>query len=376
MFFRSLVLCLLTITLGCAPMPSVQVGEVFYPQAEKSLGAKDLDQTLSQAQIILLGETHTNPHHHLIQLKMLKDFNRVNQARIIVGIEWLDASAQPACARLSAGKITVSEFAQEVDWPHTWGFPLELYKPILEYVRKEGLTLVPLSAPTRIIKQIAQNGLNSLSPEQRDAIAPSLDLDDTLYRTQLKPRFTEHGIMEPKAADYFINAQIARDETMAHNLAKHLLPWPQAEAKAVLLAGSGHMTGGLGLKPRILRRLPGARLLTVIPVSEKAMAAMGGQLTKLADLVVISEPTPSHRPRLGLFLKPVDQGLLVERVMPKSRAETAGIKAGDILVNIDGQPVRQVMDIHRLIRDNPEKQREYNLLRQGSQFNTNISLSR
>jgi uncharacterized iron-regulated protein len=336
---------------------------------------KDLDQKLAQAQIILLGETHTNPHHHRIQLDLLKDFTRVNQTETILGVEWLDASAQAACDRLSSGKITVEEFAQKVDWPHTWGFPLELYKPILEYVREKRLTLVALNAPTGVIKKIAQKGFKSLSPDERALIAPSLDLNDPLYRKQLTFQFTPHGIKDSMAGDSFINAQIARDETMAENLARHLLPWPQAETKAVIMAGSGHMSRGLGLKPRLLRRLPGAKILTVIPVSQKAMAAMGDQMEKLADLVVVSEPTPRHKPRLGLFLKPEDKGLLVMQVMPQSPAEKAGIKAGDILLDIDGHAIKEVMDIHRLIKKNPQKKREYNFLRQGSSFTTNLSLT-
>jgi serine protease Do len=66
-----------------------------------------------------------------------------------------------------------------------------------------------------------------------------------------------------------------------------------------------------------------------------------------------------ERPRLGLELVEltdqlarhfkVDDGLLVSRVREGSPAEKGGVKAGDIIVKVDGSPVTDVRDLQRSV---------------------------
>lgn len=51
-------------------------------------------------------------------------------------------------------------------------------------------------------------------------------------------------------------------------------------------------------------------------------------------------------PELREFLRaPKDRGVLVVRVDEKSAAEKAGLRVGDVLVAIDGEPVRQTFEV-------------------------------
>ena len=370
---------------GCAALSdAVNTGA---PQKGQMLGARkggpispeELAALVDHASLVIVGETHHHPGHHALQLEILKLMTQKG-AKPVVGVEWLEAQAQPACDKLSRGEISVERFAKEVDWKNRWGYSLKLYAPILEEVRARGLKLVALNAPREIVRDIAHNGLDSLSREQRSRIAPRLDLDDQAYRSFVAMQFAGHGVHGDKMQKNFLAAQIARDETMARNMARGLSPWPDGGKRGILFCGSGHMSHGLGLTPRLARRLPGADILTVLPVSINRLvqASWPPEPEQYpAKVLVVTGPEPRRphgRARLGVMLKPTEDGLLVERVMPGSPAEKAGVKRGDLLKALDSKPLRNVMDIHRGLRNSPHERHNYSIERNGRRFDLAITL--
>lgn len=366
----ALALMALSLAAGCAGLPPAldqppPVGAVLAPPRSQPLAPAEVAAGLDQAQVVIVGETHDHPGHHAIQLDLLGKM-RAGGGPLVVGIEWLDASAQAHCDELTAGRISVAQFAERVDWERAWGYPLELYAPILEFVRAQRLPLVALNAPLASVRQIARQGLGSLSPEQRAQLAPALNLDDPAYREMIAGQFAAHAVSGGKT-DNFFAAQVARDDTMAHRLAQALTPWPDSGRRALVFVGSGHFAHGLGLPPRIKRRLPGVNLLSVLPVEAGQAGAMARQEADrpAADWLVAAAPAPPRPPRLGVVLKPQADGLLVERVLPMSPAQQAGIQAGDLLVELDGRPLRQPKDIHEAIKRDPFGSHRYGLVRGG-----------
>jgi len=119
-----------------APKP----GAVLVWNQPSPISQDQLAQALASARVVMVGETHDHPGHHEAQLNILKLMIKQGPAPV-VGIEWLDHGAQPACDALASGSITVDEFAWLADWNNRWGYTLDLYRPILEYVREHGLKL-------------------------------------------------------------------------------------------------------------------------------------------------------------------------------------------------------------------------------------------
>ncbi|MCA1988022.1 MAG: ChaN family lipoprotein [Desulfarculus sp.] len=349
-------------------------GTVLAPPATAPLSPDQQALRLAAARVVLVGETHDHPGHHAIQMDFLR--RMVEQGSpLVVGVEWLDASAQPACDALSAGRIDLAQFAEMVDWSASWGYPLELYAPILEYIRERGLPLLALNAPVAVVRQVARQGLASLAADQRARLAPALDLDDPAYREMVASQFAGHGVSGEAAENFFV-AQVARDETMAHRLAQALEPWPDSGRRGIVLVGSGHFLHGQGLPPRLARRLPGAGLLTVLPV-EPELAAQAGLMSPQrppSDWLVVSTPAPPRPPRLGVIVKPLDGGLLVERVLPGGAAQRAGIQAGDRLVSVDGRPLASPKDIHDAIKDQATAPHRYLVERGGQRLEIAIAL--
>lgn len=370
---RYILLALLTLLpAGCATVnqppkqPPPQPGAIFERARTAPLDRAALAQTLAQARLVLVGESHRHPGHHAIQAMVLELVTQGRDPRrVVLGVEWLDQTKQPACDELSAGRIDVDEFAKKVDWERVWGYDLELYRPILQMVRDKGLRLAALSAPLEVIRQIGRQGLASLEPSQRAAIAPALDLDDAAYRAQVAAQAPMHGQMSGGGLDDFFAAQVARDETMAHNMAAWLTPWPDGDAVGVVMVGVGHMAHGLGLPPRLARRLPGAPMVRVMPVEPDAADEISLLFqADQADVLIVSTPAPPRPPRLGVVLEPApDGGLGVRAVLPGSAAEAAGLRAGDVLEAVDGKALRQAKDIHDAVKADPARQRVFDVRR-------------
>jgi len=59
------------------------------------------------------------------------------------------------------------------------------------------------------------------------------------------------------------------------------------------------------------------------------------------------------RPSIGVDVKnaPAHRGALIEKVEPGSAADMAGLRAGDIVIQIDDEPVNDQMDLGRIVMD-------------------------
>lgn len=359
-----------------APSPRpLAPGDYLAPPSLAPLSREELGRRLAEARVVLVGERHDHPGHHAIQLEALKLL--AAQGQVVLGVEWLTQDAQPACDALSAGKITLDQFRAQVRWDQTWSYPWAMFAPIFAEVRDRRHVLVALNAPLDVVRQVAQGGLKSLTPAQRAAIAPALDLDDPAYRRKVSRQFAFHGAKDPQAQENFFAAQVVRDETMAHNLALRMDPWPDGGKRGLVLAGSGHLAGDMGLPPRIARRLPGSKPLTVLPVSPAAAQAMAsGMGYGPVGLLAVSSPAPPPPPRLGLLLKVKNGGLVVKRLIPGSPAQKAGVLPGDLLLAVDGKPLASPKEIHDAIKAAPHAPHTYRLERAGKRLELTITLPR
>lgn len=96
--------------------------------------------------------------------------------------------------------------------------------------------------------------------------------------------------------------------------------------------------------------LLGSVLIPAIAIPQTAVAQSSVSVTTSrgrlgAQVITIS---PSLR---AFFGAPDDAGLLVDHVLPGSAASKAGLRTGDVIVAVNGQPTAAALDIFRALAD-------------------------
>ena len=362
---------------GCASQRLPGPGDMYGGRTWQTLSQDQLQERILKADVVLVGERHANPPDHQLQLKVLK-LMAAQTSGLVVGIEWLDFTDQALCDRLSQGEINSSQFAEQVGWTQKWGHNFTAYQPVFDEIRKRNLRLLALNAPLALVRKIARQGIDSLSLTERAQLPEKMQLSDPEYLKLISGEFRGHGVMSPQARQNFVAAQIARDETMAQGMAQALSPWPQSKQRGLLLVGRGHLELGLGLPPRLAGRLPGAKLLVLLPLSQSEARELreSGKQPSDQEIWLITEPVkPKPKGRLGLVLMPHEGGLQVVHVRNDSPADRAGFKPGDLLSRIDGQPLKSTKGIHDAIKQAPFKPHTYTVIRDKRTLELSIRLS-
>jgi len=87
-------------------------------------------------------------------------------------------------------------------------------------------------------------------------------------------------------------------------------------------------------------------------------------------LGVVGQNTPIPRPLARALQLAVESGVAVASVVDGSPAATAGIRTGDVILALAGEPVRDVTDLHRLLtRDRIDVPSQITVLRRGQRRN-------
>jgi len=297
---------------------------------EATAPMQDLVGKLADRRVVMVGETHNRFDHHLQQLAILRGLHQ-RDSNIALGVEWFQLPAQPHLDDFVAGRISEAEMLERTGYFDRWRFDYRLYRPVILYAKENGIPVVALNAPVELTNRISEVGIGGLTAEEK-AKVPEIDRSNTAYADQLKEFFAQHPGGEKRSFDRFLDVQLTWDETMADTAARYLRENPGR--RMVLMAGSGHIAYRWGIPDRLQRRLPDAAMATVVFDDGKDVNE------KLADYLVFSPEVELPKAGLlGLYLDTTTEGVKVRSVADDSAAGAAGIKAGDLLVAVDGQPL-------------------------------------
>ena len=291
--------------------------------------------TLLPHQVIFVGEQHDRYAHHMNQLEIIRHLF-ASGADMAVGMEMFHQPFQPVVDDFLAGNIDERQFLEKSRYYQEWGYDFGLYKPIVDFLKKNNIPLLALNLPGNINKQVARQGLESLTADQKAWLPAELDLTNTAYRDELKAVFDQHGDqIGIDEFNYFLQAQILWDESMADKAFQFLETHPNH--KLVILAGNGHIRYGHGIPQRLFRR---SGIPHVIIVQDEDLQK------GIADHVLLTtrvKGTPA--PKLGVMVEQKDSALTIAGINKNSPAEKAGLEKGDIIQVFDGHPITALADL-------------------------------
>lgn len=331
------------------PPPGAE--EIFRLSDGEKISFRQLLDDLRESRVIFVGESHDQMEHHQIQRRMISDLSGQGK-NMVIAMEMFQKSQQSILDRWSQGLLTEEEFLQQVQWETTWGMNYQLYKGILEEARDRRLKVLGLNVPRELIRKIAQRGIENLSEEERNGL-PIMDLTDRQHRAYLEEVYKRHEAGLAKDFEKFYQAQVLWDEGMAEHLSGFLSSAEGQEKTVIVLTGTGHIIHHFGIPKRLYRRSPLSYKTIVLKEWRKGIGEdldLTQQSFPLADYLWITHPSApqQERPKIGIVLREEGEpaGVWIERVLPKSPAENAGLVSGDRILFVDGKEIKRLRDLH------------------------------
>ncbi len=225
-------------------------------QGAAAAGTAELFEALASAEFVYVGERHDQASHHLTQLEVLKGV-RARRPGVCLGLEMLDFTQQATLDQYLSGAMSEADF--KAFWQKAWGYSFDIYRPLLDYARREGIAVRALNAPISVVRQVAKGGLSSLSAQQRALIPAVINpIRDPRYLAYVRKSLSEHGPMDPVREARMLEAMAVWNETMADSLLK-----AAASGPVVTAVGMGHVLYDAGILESLRGRssLPQAAVL-------------------------------------------------------------------------------------------------------------------
>jgi uncharacterized iron-regulated protein len=226
----------------------------------KAVSFDDLMDDGLTKDILFVGEIHDDPEHHLLQVQILQAFlGRSTSAAI--AMEFFQQDQQAVLDRYTLEDMTEEAFLKEINWKKTWGYPYHFYRPLLLAAKQRGIRILALNAPRAVVRKVAREGLGALDEEEQTQIPGDMDLGNESHRAYVRDAYEDHEKTDLKDFEFFYQAQVVWEETMARNLAEFLMT---QRRQVIVFCGNGHIVRKFGIPERVQRRLP-VSVVTVMP---------------------------------------------------------------------------------------------------------------
>ena len=341
--------------------PSVppKVEEILHLPTGLHLSIDGMIEMLSGARLVSVGETHDNLNDQRVELTVVRELYRRFPGKVAVGMEMFRDPQQAVLDRWVKGEMTELEFLKASKWYETWGFDFGAYRDLLLFAKENRIDVIALNPSKELQEEVRRTGLDNV-PEDIRRKLPEIGATDPWQRAVLRGVFAGHaGRGGDESFDSFLRVQLLWEETMAQRVVDYLKS-PRGEGKRmVTITGGWHVKYGFGIPKKVVRRLPMAYAI-LLPEEISTPEQKEGRLmqVELPEVPLL----PAHfawyvpynsieekRVRMGIRMEEKEGGLLVESVAMGSPAEKAGVAKGDELLAIDGQPVKDTVDVFFLV---------------------------
>jgi uncharacterized iron-regulated protein len=301
---------------------------------QSELDLENIVDHIKDKKIIYIGEEHDQPAHHMTQLKIIKRLAKINR-NLAIGMEMFEKPFQQFMNDYSSGHIDERQFLKKTEYYKKWGLDYRLYRPIIDFARENNIPVVALNAESEIVKKVSEDGVLSLTDEDRKRIPAEMDFSDGKYRRLLKETFKFHPGSEGKDFNLFYQVQILWDETMAESISEFLNENP--DYQMVVLAGNGHLIYGYGIPKKTYRR-NGFQYSTILNDEEDG--------DNVADFRLFPEVLgATESPKLGILVDKASEEVKINGFDEESIAKKSGLQKGDKIFYFDNNPIDSIEDL-------------------------------
>lgn len=243
---------LLLFTLLTSLQPAaLHAADIVDTASGRALSAPELLQLARQADFVLLGEIHDNPHHHRLRADFIA---RLAPESVVV--EHLEQGRQ---ARWDGGAATGQAVVDALsragfDGPG-WQWPV--HAPLFEGLAQAGIPAAGGNIGRELARRLVREGPSALPAALAAPLSEAPLAADAQGALDADLLHSHCGQLPASRIPGMRLAQRARDAAMATTLLA------ASGRPAVLLAGNGHLRSDYGV-PVLLEHLhPGARILSI-----------------------------------------------------------------------------------------------------------------
>lgn len=215
----------------------------------KQIGFDEFADLLMAYDVISVGELHDSKAHHEMQLRVIKAVYSRDPS-LGIGMEMFQRPFQDVLDHHISGNSTEEELLHDSEYMTRWGFPWELYQPIIAHARQNKIPVAALNAPMELTRRIKQVGWDGLNQAERDALG-KVDFNVQAHRDHWLPMLNHmHGNRTPTTDEKERSYQIMTvwDDYMAKSTAT--FKKERSLHRMIVLAGGGHIEGGFGIPDR------------------------------------------------------------------------------------------------------------------------------
>jgi len=263
----------------------------------------DIVAEMGPSRVVFVGETHDDPTGHMLEAELLRrayeaygapGSNEGAPRPVALSLEFFQRDAQPVLDEYLAGLITEEAF--RID-SRPWSRYETDYRPLIEFSKKNGLSVIAANSPRRYATRVTMNGRESLYDLSADALAslaplpygqPSKEYRDQWVQVISEvmeeegmrcglpiPEPTGEGSVHSRAPvgshdnmGNQLHSQVLWDATMAHWISEYLAREP--DALVIHMVGGFHVARGTGTPEHLEAYRPGtARLIVLLrPVED------------------------------------------------------------------------------------------------------------
>src|SRR5262249_30230183 len=198
----------------------------------------------ARSHVVLLGEYHDHPDDHRWQLQTVAAL-AAQHPSVVLGFEMFPRRTQPVLDRWVAGELDERALLRETDWPRAWGFPAELYLPLLQFARLNRVPVQALNVDRSLVARVGREGWTAVPVGEREGVSDPAPASPA-YEAFLSQAMAAHGggqASDEASRQRFVEAQLTWDRAIAEGL--------MAAARASGLARVGEhgcRTPGAGLR--------------------------------------------------------------------------------------------------------------------------------
>ncbi len=337
----------------------VQLDAITDTANDQLISPAELAKRLANTQLLFVGEEHTNIEFHRVELRVIQALHDAGR-QVLIGLEMYPYTETKELEAWSQGRLSEREFLEKSGWYKNWSHHWGYYRDIFDYAKANKLAMYGVNVPRDVVRTVRAKGWSALDEQARKHMPPELDITSDEHRQMFHASFSKDDALHltsltPEQREGMYRAQVTWDGAMGWNAAKALTEHGGPKALMVVLIGSGHVMYGLGAERQLKRSFNGhISSLIPVPVRDEDDKPITEVRASYANFLWGVPPTDgAGLPVLGVSLagKMGKEPTAVIDVDKHSSADQAGIKLGDVLLSLDGTPLKSTADLQRKTAD-------------------------